>query len=114
MNKNVINLSLLLSTSVLPSDILSLTGQYDCYSDVSIQYPKTMNPIDDITQISLIEEKRSVWSGLSASEMGRYMKIEDALSDMAILESVVQKIKGSKPLEPEFAKIIEDNFWDLI
>lgn len=114
MNKNIINVSLLLSASVLPSDMLSLTGQYDSYSDATIQYPKTMSPIDDITQISLIEEKKSVWFGLSVSGMSRDLKIEEALSDMAILESVVQKIKGSKPLEPEFAKIIEDNFWDLI
>lgn len=114
MNKNVINVSLLLSATVLPSDMLSLVGQYDCYSDHSIQYPKTMTTSDDITQISLIEKKKSVWSGLSASEMGCDMKIEDALSDLAILESVVRKIKGSKPLDPEFAKIVEDNFWDLI
>ena len=114
MNKNVINVSLLLSASVLPSDMLSLTGLYDNYSDATIQYPKTMSQIDDITQISLIEEKKSIWFGLSASEMSRDMKIEDALSDIVILESVVHKIKGSKPLEPEFAKIIEDNFWDLI
>lgn len=35
-------------------------------------------------------------------------------TDIAILESVERKIKNSKSLDPEFSRIIEDNFWELI
>lgn len=34
--------------------------------------------------------------------------------DKEIIESVVERIEKSKPLPPEFGKIIEEDFWDLV
>ncbi len=115
MNKNIINVSLLLSTSVLTPDMLSLTGPYERYSDHLIQYGKEMSQLEDtLTEISLVQEKSKIWVGISPSEMGSDSMIETILSDSDIIDSVVKRIQASKPLPPEFSKIIDDNFWDLI
>ncbi len=115
MNKNVINISLLLSTSVLTPEVLSLNSPYELYSHNSTQCPRENMQIDEIiTEVSLVQEKSKVWVGISPSIMDGQNLVKTFPSDRDILESVVRKIQASKPLPLEFSKIIDDNFWDLI
>lgn len=115
MNKNVINISLLLSTSVLTPEVLSLDSPYELYSHNSTQCSRENMQIDEmITEVSLVQEKSKIWVGISPSTMDGKTLIKAVLSERDILESVVRKIQESKPLPLEFSKIIDDNFWDLI
>lgn len=115
MNKNVINISLLLSTSVFTPDMLSLVSPYDRYSDNLIEYGKEMIQLEDtLTEVSLIQEKSKLWDGISPSEMVSNAMIETITSENEIIESVVKRIQACKSLPTEFSKIIDDNFWDLI
>jgi hypothetical protein len=43
------------------------------------------------------------------------MSIDDALTDSDFPETILDALlKDQKPLDPEFSKVVDDNFWDLI
>ena len=43
------------------------------------------------------------------------MSIDDALTDSDFPETIIDALlKDQKPLDPEFSKVVDDNFWDLI
>lgn len=117
MNKNIINIGILLSSSVL-SELSSLTApMIELYTDNLVHKVKMVNSRPFLTQISKAKiGKRQVEISPALISSSIVLKSETCikLDEAQILVSVVEKIKNSKPLSEEFSKIINDNFWDLI
>ena len=43
------------------------------------------------------------------------MSINDALTDSDFPETIIDALlKDQKPLDPEFSKVVDEHFWDLI
>lgn len=118
MNKNIITLGLLASTSVMTNSSLLTTPNFELYSDNLVQKSRMANFRPQYTQISQakignnfpdVSSKIFPYGGINICSA---VNIE--MDDNSILSSIVQRIKRSKPLPEEFSKIIDNNFWDLI
>lgn len=118
MNKNIITLGVMVGASVM-TNMSSLTSPYvELYSDNLVQKSRSINVRPLLTQISKAKMGKNYLDVstylLQSSNISFRSAVIYQLDDAAILASVAQRIKNSKPLSDEFSKIIDDNFWDLI
>lgn len=119
MNKNIIKIGLLLSTSVMTEMALLTVPTIETYSDNLVQKIKACKGHASLTQLSQTQNSKhytdasaAVLSQASGISVRTTLSVQ--LDDVAILSSVVERIQKSKSLPDEFANIIDDNFWDLI
>lgn len=111
MNKNYISLNLFLTASlVLDGCILSTFTNYAETGEDTKEY--SLNGITRISQNQIdgqisYSQVTAIKDNMQISNIRRY-------SDIEVLETILEKIKMSKPLSPEFAEVIEENFWDLL
>ena len=118
MNKNIINIGLLLGVSVM-TDIPALSAPtIDFYSDNFCPKCREVNNKTSLTLISTTNRPKLYHDGsesINSSLMGVSVRsvLSSELDDAAILMSVVARIEHSKPLPAEYSKMIDDNFWDL-
>lgn len=117
MNKNIITLGFFATVSAL-ADMSSITAPaIEFYTDSLVPKSTNINFRSNLTQVSLTKIGKStldISGQLTPSFINTNASININLNDADILASVAQRIKNSKPLDEEFSKIIDDNFWDLI
>ncbi len=119
MNRNIIRVGILLTTSSVMPDIALASPTIDLYSDYHIT-PKvhSFKDMSGLTQISQVEGGKYIFDTsylVPASINASVSSVSnEELDDLAILKSVVKKIQESKPLPAEFSKVIDEDFWDLI
>ena len=114
MNKNIITVGILLGASVIPHDILN-SPSLDLYSDTLPQDFHVSKETSILTQKTSTSKNIDITSVTSmADNMSVRSILREEQDDKAILESLIAKIKHSKPLPAEFSKVIDEEFWDLI
>ncbi|MCH5227697.1 MAG: hypothetical protein J1F16_07800 [Muribaculaceae bacterium] len=112
MNKNYISLNLFLTASlVLDGCTLSTFKNYAETGEDKKEY--SLNKMSRISQNQI--EGQIAYSQLTAIQDNLQITTNVPRdSDLEVLRSVIEKIQMSKPLSPEFAEVIEENFWDLL
>lgn len=117
MNKNIIQVSLLFTASMM-SDFSLTSPTIDLYSDSSTPEVRGTNPKSELTQISQTYlGKHTIDASYLISGFDNVSirsVLADNFEDIDILESLVKKIQNSKPLSAEFSNVIDEDFWNLI
>lgn len=111
MNKNYISLNLFLTASlVLDGCMLSSFKNYAETGEDTKEY--ALNGMSRISQNQI--DGQISYSQVTAIKDNLQITNRLRHSDVEVLRSVIEKIQMSKPLSPEFAEVIEENFWDLL
>lgn len=115
-NINIISVGVLLSASIMCSDISS--PYINLYSDNLSSKVRVSNNNSDITQLSQVEKCEPILDvtsiGNNINFCSESIQSEEELDDVSILRSVAARIQKSKSIPAEFAQIINEDFWDLI
>lgn len=115
MNKNIITVGFLLSASVMSESSLTYPA-FNTYSDGLYQKVRGITPKSSLNLISQVgESSLEMNSPMSpTTDMTVLSALDDDLDDRAILESLIARMKKSKPMPAEFSRIIDEDFWDLV
>lgn len=108
MNKNFISIKATIFGFLVSGALVTLNvtnnPQLDLYTNYSVGKSKHLKEYD----CSLLE---SNFSTITSSSVLSAINNED---ELVLKDFVGNIVKNSKPLDSDFATLIDDNFWDLV